>query len=119
MFADGCRLISRSTDKNLLLWDTTDISRPRVLCKKTAIDQFYLGTRNFLFLLETRTDPTLYGLTALNLGDGIPFDTQFICWFPPDFIPRQLVVNSVASRAVITCGDRRVLHLDISKVPIS
>ena len=115
--ADGSRLISKSSDHNLL-WDITDVARPRVLCKKTAIDKFYHSTRNSLFLLETRTDPTLCGLTVLNLRDGIPFDTQFICWFPPDLCPCQLVVNSVASTAVIICEDGRVLHLDISKVPI-
>ena len=116
---DGSRLISKSWDHNLLLWDTTDIARPRVLCEKTAVDWFYLSPRNSLFLLETRTDPTLCGLTVLNLRDGIPFDTQFICWFPPDLRPCQLVVNPAASMAVIRCEDGRVLYLDISKVPIS
>ena len=83
------------------------------------MDHFYLGTRNSLFLLETRTDPTLCGLTVSNLRDGIPFDTQFICWFPPGFRPCQLVVNPVASMVVIRCEDGRVLYLDISKVPFS
>jgi hypothetical protein len=68
-------------------------------------NEFYHSTLNSLFLLETRTDPTLCGLTVLNLRDGIPFDTQFICWFPPDFRPCQLVVNPVASAAVIRCED--------------
>ena len=116
--ADGSRLISKSWGKNLLLWDITDITRPRVLFKKTA--EFYLdSTHNSLFLLETRTDPTLCGLTVLNLRDEISFDTQIICWFPPDFSPCQLAVHPTASMAAIRCEDGRVLLLDISKVPIS
>ena len=79
--ADGSRLISRSREKNLLLSDLTDIARRRVLCEKTAKGEFYHSTRDSLFLFETRTDPTLFGLTVLNLQDGIPFDTHFIRWF--------------------------------------
>ena len=114
--ADGSRLIATSWDENLVLWDITDIAQPRVLCKKTAVDHFYLGTCNSLFLLETRTDPTLCGLTVLNLRDGIP---QFICWFPPDFRPLCLAVNPEASLAPVVCEDGLFLLLDISKVPIS
>jgi hypothetical protein len=109
----------RTRTRTLLLWDITDIARPRVLWKKTAIDEFYHSTLNSLFLLETRTDPTLCGLTVLNLHDGNAFDTQFICWFPPDFRPLRLAVNPEASVAIVVCEDGRVLHLDISKVPIS
>ena len=86
---------------------------------ETAIDEFYHSTRNSLFLLETRTDPTLCGLTVLNLRDGIPLDTQFICWFPPDFRPLGLAVNPEASVATVVCEDGRVLHTDISKILLS
>ena len=114
--ADGSRLITISWDKNLVLRDITDIARPRMLCKKRAKSEFYHSALNSLFLLETRTDPALCGLTVLNLQDGIP---QFICWFPPDFRPLRLAVNPEASLATVVCDDGRVLHLDISKVPIS
>jgi hypothetical protein len=108
----------RHPGRDLLLWDITDIARPRVLSleKAVTIDQFYLSTRNSLFLLEERTDPTLYGLTVLNLRDGVP---HFICWFPPDVHPLHLAVNPEASFATVVCEDGSVLLLDISKVPIS
>ena len=128
---DGSRLISgsfyvprlfhydiTSPDKTVVIWDITDNARPRVLCKKTALGLFYLSAHNRLFLLETRTNPTLCGLTVLNLGDGSPFDTRPICWFPPDISPCQLVVHPAALTAAVTCEAGRVLLLDISKASI-
>jgi len=125
--ADGSRLISGSfniTDlpsrplfHTVLIWDITDVTRPHVLYEKTATDTFYLGAQNLLFLLETRRDPTLCGLTVLNLES--PHDTRPICWFPPDISPYRLVVHPAGLTAAILCDNDRVLHLDISKVPIS
>ena len=117
--ADGSRLVSRSEDDTVLLWDISNTARPRVLCKKTAVDLFYLDGRNCLFLLETRTNPVLCGLTALDIGDGSPFNTQVVCWFPPDLFPRSLVVHPEASTAAMLCNDGHLILLDISKASIS
>jgi len=123
--AGGSRLISGSfsslntgyiCDYTVLIWDITDITRPHVLFKKTAVDVFYAGTRNSLFLLETRREPTLCGLTVLNLDS--PSTTHPICWFPPDISPHCLVVHPAGLTAAILCTDGRFLFLDISKVPI-
>jgi len=121
--ADGSRLISGSfgrlylTVDAVLIWDITDITHPHVLCKKTAVDAFYLNQRNILFLLETRREPTLCGLTVLNPES--PSDTRAICWFPPDISPRRLVVHPAGLTTAVLCSDGHVLFLDISKVPIS
>jgi len=127
--ADGSRLISGSFnirgspeifhifDNTVLIWDITDITRPHVLYEKTAAGAFYLGAQNILFLLETRREPTLCGLTVLNLDS--PSTTHPICWFPPDISPRRLVVHPAGLTAAVICADGRFLFLDISKVPIS
>jgi WD40 repeat protein len=111
--ADGLRLISSSFE-SVRLWDITNITQPPVLCTKTAVHPFHRGAHHFL--LETRTDPTLCGLTAFNLGDESPFDTRVICWFPADLSPCRLAVHPAA---VVGCRDGRVLLPDISKASIS
>jgi len=105
-------------DNTVVIWDITDNTRPHVLCKKTAVGLFYLSAHNHLFLLETRTNPTLCGLTVLDLGEGSPFNTRLICWFPPDIFPCQLAVHPAALTAAVTCEGGRVLLLDISKASI-
>ena len=112
--ADDSRLISLSNDNTVLVWDTTDTTRPYVLCQKTAVNAFYLGSRNCLFLLETRKDPTLCGLTVLNL-DRRSFDTRVICWFPSHLTPHRLAVHPEALTPAVLCDDGHFL-LDISKV---
>ena len=117
--ADGSRLISKSRDNVVMLWDISDIARPRVLCEKTATDVFYLHTRNCLYFLETRTDPALCDLTISNLGSESPFDTRVICRFPPNLSPELLAVNPAASTAAVVCINGRILFLDISGVSLS
>lgn len=114
----GSRFFSWSRDNTVLVWDVTDITQPTVLCRKTVVGLFYVGTHNSLFLLETRTDPTLCGLTVLNLQDGSPFDTHVICWFPSDISPCRLAVHPDALTAAVVCTDGRVFLLDISKALI-
>jgi len=128
--ADGFNLISgmfnilkayypfASYDNTVLIWDITDKTRPYVLCQKTVADWFYLSTHNCIFLLETRTDPTLCGLTVLNLGDGSSFNTRIVCWFPPDFSPRRLAVHPTALTAAVLCDNGHLFLLDISKALI-
>ena len=82
-----------------------------------AAGAFYPGAQNLLFLLETRREPTLCGLTALNIQN--PSDTRVICTFPPDISPLRLAVHPAGSTAAVLCYDGHVLFLDISKVPIS
>jgi len=64
---------------DLLLWNITDVARPRVLCKKIVSDQFY---SHCILSIGTLRDPIFCGFKILNLGNGIPFDPQIICWFP-------------------------------------
>jgi hypothetical protein len=106
-----------SSFESVRVWDITNITRLQVLCTKTAVRPFHRGAHHFL--LETRTDPTLCGLTAFNLGDESPFDTRVICWFPADLSPCRLAVHPAALRAVVGCRDGRVLLLDISNASIS
>jgi len=107
-----------SLGNTVFVWDITDSTQPYVLCDKSAVDIFYLSAHNRLFLLEIRTNPTLCGLTVLDLGKGSPFDTRVICWFPPDISPRKLVVHPAALTVAVTCKGGRVLLLDISKASI-
>ena len=81
------------------------------------MDVSYASALNSLFLLETRTGPTLCGLTVLNLDS--PSTTHPICWFPPDISPRRLVVHPAGLTAAVICDDAGFLFLDISRVPIS
>ena len=127
--ADGSRLILGSFnigvmdvipytfDKAVLIWDITDTTRPRLLFKGTGVDVSYARACNSVFLLETRREPTLCGLTVLNLDS--PSTKHTICWFPTNVSPRHLVVHPAGLTAAVLCDDGHLLFLDLSKVPIS
>jgi len=108
---------SDTFNNTVTIWDITDITCPHALFKKTTMDASYASACNSLFFLETRREPTLCGLTVLNLDR--PSDSRTICWFPSDISPRRLVVHPAGLTAAIICEDKRFLFLDISKVPIS
>ena len=134
---DGSRLISTYEDRaglqlgdsdsatqpfpsmrhTVLLWDVSNVARPHLLCRKTAV-VVYNTARNCLFFLETRAEPALCGLTVLSLQDKSSFDTQVICWFPPDLSPRSLSVHPAGSIAAVVCDGGEFLVLDLSKCSI-
>ena len=132
---DGSRLISTYEDHaglhlgdsdsaaqpsmrhTVLLWDVSNVARPHLLCRKTAV-VVYNTARNCLFFLETRAEPALCGLTVLSLQDKSSFDTQVICWFPPDLSPRSLSVHPAGSIAAVVYDEGEFLVLDLSKCSI-
>jgi len=102
--------LQHAVDTSVRIWDITH--HPYELCRKPAVGAVYLST---LFLLETRREPLLCGLTVLNLERLS--ETQPICWFPPDISPRYLSVHPAGSLAVVESEDGQLLFLDISKSP--
>jgi len=106
-----------SSSGEVVLWDITDMARLSVLCRKTAVDMFILHNHNRLFFLQRR-GPALCSLTVLNLAHTNSFDTQVICWLPPDISPKSLTMHPDGSIAVVHCYDGRLLILDVSKFPM-
>ena len=129
---DGQLLVSASWDETVPLWDGRTGAHIVTLIGHSGCVWSAAFSRNSLWLASASDDNTVRlwdsrtgkSITILEehsalvesvmfSADGIPFDTHFICWFPPDSSPCQLTVNRAASTAAIKWQDGRVLLLDI------
>ena len=86
-FGNGTRIV---VNYSLLLWDITTANQPFVLFRKAAFDTFLPSKHNWLFLLETRRDLDLWGLTWQAQVPSTP--KSFV-----GFLPMYLLIASLCT----------------------
>lgn len=115
-------LASLSQNGTVQLWKTDgpeNRSTITSMYKNTVRDVAFLNKSNCMFILEERTEPTLCGLSMVNLTDMTTANKQPFCWFPPDIAPHRLTISPGGSLVVVGCKDGRLLVLNISNVIFS
>jgi len=115
--ADSSQIVLLSRGRTVHLSDSSG-AVPHLVIREKIIDQFFVNTLNYLYLLKEREEPPLSGLAVVKWTDQGLTDTPPCCWFPPDIIPTCLAVNPSGSIVVVGCRGGRVLFLDMSNLDL-